>query len=495
MTSGNMIRGGDIVSIKTRGLTANTTKRWQYLVSKFSGQTVQVAQYFDDNGRAVAQKVRFRNKDFTVLGDRKALGKMLYGLHLWRDGGKRIIIFEGEIDAMSADQAMNYRWPCVSVPTGAKGARRAIAANLERLNKFDQVVLCFDDDEEGRKGVESCSNLFPPGKLAIAHLPRKDASDMLQHGEVKPLVDALWEARAYRPDGLVTLADIRDRIMESPTWGAPWFNETINNLTYGRRTGECVGLGAGTGIGKSDLIAEQIAFDIDHLKLPVAAFLLEQTPQESAKIIAGKLADKRFHIPDSGWTEDELTSTVDRMIEGGRLYLYNHFGAADWEVIRERIRYLAHSEGVKHFYLDHLTALAAGDDEGEKEALERIMAEIGGLVKELDIWLLFVSHLATPEGKPHEEGGRVMIRHFKGSRAIGFWSHFMFGLERNQQAEDDEEKRTTTWRILKNRLAGETVGKTVLVRYDPVTGRLREVEQVDTPMFQPLDEDGKDEEF
>jgi twinkle protein len=54
-----------------------------------------------------------------------------------------------------------------------------------------------------------------------------------------------------------------------------------------------------------------------------------------------------------------------------------------------------------------------------------------------NVMLTFVSHLATPEGKPHEEGGRVMIRHFKGSRAIGFWCHFMFGLERNQQDQDD----------------------------------------------------------
>jgi twinkle protein len=54
------------------------------------------------------------------------------------------------------------------------------------------------------------------------------------------------------------------------------------------------------------------------------------------------------------------------------------------------------------------------------------MKEMAALANELQIIILFVSHLTTPEGKPHEEGGRVTIRHFKGSRAIGFWSHFMF---------------------------------------------------------------------
>lgn len=479
---------GESVALKKRGLTAETTLRWGYFTTTFKGETVQVAPYRDEDGRVTAQKVRFRDKTFTIVGEgRKSLG--LFGKHLWRDGGKRIIICEGEIDAMTVDQVLKYRWPVVSVPNGAQGARKSLAKHLDWLNKFEQIVLCFDNDEPGQKATEDCARLFPPGKVAVVHLPRKDPNDMLQRGEVGALVTALWEAKGFRPDGIVTLAEIREKIMEAPTWGAPWFNEEINALTFGRRLGECVGLGAGTGTGKSDFLAEQIAYDIDVLKLPVGLFLLEQSPQESAKIIAGKLAEKRFHIPDAGWTDEELAGTIDRMLGGGKLFLYDHFGATDWDVIRERIRFLYHSEGVQYFYVDHLTALAAGDDDSEKEALERIMAELASLVKELNIWIMFVSHLTTPEGKPHEEGGRVTIRQFKGSRAIGFWAHVLFGLERNQQAADDEAKRTTRWRLLKNRIAGEKAGSTVMVRYDPTTGRLRPVEESDAPDFDNLDDD------
>jgi twinkle protein len=88
--------------------------------------------------------------------------------------------------------------------------------------------------------------------------------------------------------------------------------------------------------------------------------------------------------------------------------------------------------------------------------------------------LIFISHLATPEGKPHEEGGRVTIRQFRGSRAIGFWSHFMFGLERNQQAEDETERRTTILRCLKDRVTGKGTGKTLPLVYDQETGLLSE---------------------
>lgn len=70
-----------------------------------------------------------------------------------------------------------------------------------------------------------------------------------------------------------------------------------------------------------------------------------------------------------------------------------------------------------------------------------------------------------------------MIRHFKGSRSIGFWCHFMFGLERNQQAEDEEERQTTVFRVLKDRVSGQATGKTFLFGYDHSAGRLIDLDQ------------------
>lgn len=471
-----LIPRGEPQALNKRGLTQETCRRFDYTVSKMGDHHVQVANYHDPaTGEVVAQKVRFANKDFKFLGDPKRAG--LFNQHQCRDGGKRVIITEGEIDALTVAQVLGHKWPVVSVPNGAQGARKALAKQIEWLNKFEQVVLCFDNDEPGRDAVADCATLFPPGKMFVTHLTGKDANDMLQKGLVRELVQSLWDSPSYRPDGIVKVSDLRERVLAAPTWGDPWFIETLTNLTYGRRLGECVGLGAGTGIGKSDFLAEQIVYDLTELKLPVGVFLLEQQPDESVKRIAGKLMSKRFHLPadKAGWSQDELVSALDKLEELDNLFLYDHFGSADWDVIRERIRYLAHSEGVRHFYLDHLTALATGGDDAEERVLlERIMAQVGGLVKELGIWICFVSHLTTPEGKPHEEGGRVMIRHFKGSRAIGFWSHEMYGLERDTQADDEAVRAVTTFRVLKGRLSGDGTGATFGIRYDRDTGRMSE---------------------
>ena len=69
-----------------------------------------------------------------------------------------------------------------------------------------------------------------------------------------------------------------------------------------------------------------------------------------------------------------------------------------------------------------------------------------------------------------------MIRHFKGSRNIGFWCAFMFGMERHQQHDDPELRKTTTFRILKDRFTGNATGETFWMQYDQATSHLHEVE-------------------
>lgn len=468
--------------IPSRGLSEETCRRWAYGSASVHGEVVQVAQYHDPLTReVVGQKLRTKDKEFSIRGSVRG---QLYGRHLWRDSGKRVVITEGEIDAMSVDQALGGRWPVVSLPNGASSARGALSANLEWLNGFDEVVLCFDMDDAGRTAIEECVGLFAPGKVKIATLPLKDANEMLKAKRVDELIRCLWDTKTYRPDGIVTAADVRDKAFLPPAQDMRWCWPSLNSWTFGRRYGEAVALGAGTGIGKTTFMTQQIAHDIAEGHR-VAVFALEMAPEETVKRVAGQQARKAFHVPDGSWTQEELELAVNKLADSDALFLYDHFGSCEWEVIRERIRYLYHAHGVRVFYLDHLTALAAGSAAEVSAKLEVIAAEIGRLVKELNIWLLFVSHLNTPDGTPHEEGGRVMIRHFKGSRAIGFWSHFMIGLERDQQSDGPEVRGATVIRVLKDRYTGRSTGLTVTAIYDQETGLLieREPESRGAQMF------------
>src|SRR3546814_11200539 len=87
----------------------------------------------------VVQKLRLPGKDFAVLGDIKQ-SLPLFGQHLCRDGGKLVVITEGEIDAMSVTQAMGLTWPAVSVPQGAPSAKNAISKAIWFLAKVDKEI-------------------------------------------------------------------------------------------------------------------------------------------------------------------------------------------------------------------------------------------------------------------------------------------------------------------------------------------------------------------
>lgn len=462
---------GKFADLSARGIYEDTCKKYGYFIGKDEqGKTVQVAPYRDRLGDVVAQKVRRPNKEFFTTGEFKDV--CLFGQHLYRNGGKRILVVEGEIDALAGAQMLGT-WPVVSIPNGAQGASKSIKQNLDFLESYETVVFGFDMDEPGRDAARECAALLTPGKAAIMELTEKDAADMLKAGKVKEFVQSFWEARAIRPDGVVRLADIREKILTVPEIGLPWFLPALTKKTYGRRWGETYAFGAGTGIGKTDFLTQQVQYDVDVLGLSVGLFFLEQNPAETVKRVAGKFAGRRFHVPDGSWSQDELVNTIDRLESDDRIFLYDNFGACEWDVVKSTIRFLALAQKVRVFYLDNLTALAAAEED-EKKGLERIMAEMAQLAKALDIIIHFVSHLATPEGKSHEEGGRVMTKHFKGSRAISFWAHFMFGLERNTQDEDPEVRKITTFRCLKDRFTGDANGWTMRLGYDREAGRLLE---------------------
>ncbi len=397
-----------------------------------------------------------------------------FGDHLFPTG-KYLCITEGEIDCVTVSQVFGNKYAVVSLPHGVKSARKAVQNRWDWLQGFETIVLMFDTDEKGREAAAEMAEMLPPGRVKIATLPHpyKDPNEALMAGATEVIIRAFWDAKPYRPDGIVSISDIREDLFKPVQEGAPWPWTELTRLTYGRRLGEVYLFGAGVGVGKTDLFTECIAYDIETLSESVGAIFLEQPVAETVQRVAGKLSSKLFHVPGENWTPNEYRSAIDSLEKRDRLWLYNHFGAKDWDTISGKIRYFAKALGIRHIYLDHLTALVA-NAEDERRALDGLMADMAGLAQECNIVIHAISHLTTPDGKPHEEGGRVMEKHFTGSRAIARWAHFMMGLERNKQAVNEIERSTMTVRILKDRYTGRATGCTFPLQYNRETGRLTE---------------------
>jgi twinkle protein len=460
----------DVSGLRARGISEDTCRVFGVRVGALGDQQVHMYPYFRDN-QVVAVKTRDSNKEFKFLGDPKH--PPMFGQNLWSKG-KKLVVCEGELDCLSVSMLQGNKWPVVSVPNGAKSAKKDIARQMEFFQQFEEIILMFDMDEPGQSAAKEVAEMFPPGKAKIASLPLKDPNECLKEGRGADVIQAIWNAKAFRPDGIVSISEVVDSAAEDIPDGAPWWDPRLTALTYGRREGECFAFGAGTGIGKTDWFTQGIAFDLLKLNLNVGVIYLEQPVKETARRIAGKAVGKVLHVPRKA-TAEERRAALEVINEGDRLHFYNSFGAADWEVVKAKIRYMVHALGCKSIYLDHLTALAA-NEEDERRGLDVIMAELAALALELKIYLHFISHLTRPkDGPTHEEGGRVKQAQFRGSNAIGMWSHFMFGLERNTQGED-EESRITTFRVIKDRNTGQATGKTLPLGYDITTGLLYDTE-------------------
>lgn len=462
-------------ALNKRKLTEETCKLWSYGTKLIDGEPVQVAQYRDPNtGEVVGQKIRTKDKDFRWRGDHDAV--FLFGQNLWRDTGKMVVVTEGEIDAMSVSQIQQHKWPVVSIPDGASSADDAVRKSVDWLEKFEKVVLMFDNDEPGQKAAIEAAQILSPGKAYIARLPLKDANDMLVAGRSKEVIDAIWGAKPYRPDGVVCGQDLLDRVMKDVDWEEvdyPWTG--LNTLTHGLRKGELVTLTAGTGVGKSEAARAIISYahDIENCKIGVVA--LEESVERTARGLMGLYLGKRIHIDTTLATEEQKKGAFEKTVGSGRYFLYDHFGSLDSGHLLSRIRYMVVACGCDTVLLDHLSIVVSGSEtDDERKAIDILMTQLRSLVQELKFRLIVINHLRRVSDHSHEEGGEVSLNHLRGSGSIAQLSDMVIALERDQQ--DETKKNLTRVRVLKNRHSGET-GVACWLKYDMNTGRLSETEK------------------
>lgn len=470
---------GKAKSIDNRCLNKETCQKYKYVTGTYKDKEVQIATYRDLEGNPVFQKIRFvADKAFMTIGKFKPL---LYGMHLFRGNNKKLIITEGEIDCLSISQVVNG-YPVVSIPNGANNAKEAIKYNLEWLERFEEVVFCFDMDEVGQKAVKECAALLSVGKAKIMSLPLKDPNEMLKAGRIDELYKATWNGIEYRPDGIVSGQELWDEINKPVEYGLSYPFPTLTELTYGIRPSEMIVFGAGTGMGKTEFFKEIEAHLLIEHQQNVGIIHLEEQVKDTILGLMSKHSSIKFHLPTAEYTEEQKRKAFNETIGTNRVFIYDSFGTTDLDTIKNTIRYMVKGKNCKFVFLDHITALGDGLEDGNNvnQYMRKVVSELAKLTRELDFTLFTISHLRKTDGKkPHEEGGRVHLDDLYGAAALKQWASYVFGLERNQQAVDETVRHTTTLRCLKDRYTGLAVGQTVSIRYNKDTGRLYECKPLD----------------
>jgi len=465
---------GQPVSLKKRKLTEEQCRK--YRVHK-DGDVLRF-HYFDKKGHVVAAKVKTKGKDF--YWDGKNTDNQFFGQNLFPNKGSRLTLYEGELDAVSGYAAMPT-WPHMSVPNGAAGAKKDLQKVLDLTQGYDEIVLFFDNDQAGIEAAEECAALLPPGKAKIARLEKyKDASEALQAGDSEAIRRAVWDAKTYRPDGIVDAKSLLELVTQpEPPCAYDYPFKGLNEKLHGIRYGTLTTITAGTGTGKTSF-CRQLAADLLQKGERVGVVELEASNRNTALGLMSTAVGKPLHL--GGQNESELKEDFRSTIANWHLYLFDGFGSFDPSVVYNRIEYLASGLECRTIFLDHLSILLSGLEGDERRTIDMTMTKLRSLVERTGIALYLVSHLrrASNESKSHEEGGRVSLSSLRGSHSIAQISDNVIGLESDQQG--DTKRRFTTVRVLKNRYSGE-VGIATRLLYDLSTCQFTEHEI--EPEFNP----------
>jgi len=456
----------------------------KYGVKVVYNQNQEVVQHvypFFNNHEQTAHKVRYvKDKNFSFHGTYDGTG--LFGEQLFK-GGKYITLVEGECDCLAAYELFGSKYDVVSIKRGCQGAVRDVKDSLEFLESYENIVICFDNDKAGKEASHKVAQLFTPRKARIMTLPNgyKDANEMLKEKKHALFVKSFWDSKIYTPSGVINVSDKREDFHKREKKNSipyPW--EGLNTKLVGMRGGELVTLTGGTGLGKSSVTREIEHWLIKNTKDNVGVIALEEDWRRTIDGILSIEANNRLYIDHirEQYSPEDLDKFFDILYDGenkNRVWVHAHFGTNDIDEIFSKIRFMIIGCDCKWVVLDHLHMLVVATAEGdERRAIDTIMARLRSIVEETGVGMILVSHLRRIDGnKGHENGIEVSLSHLRGSQSIAQLSDCVIALERNQQADSDEESNTTRIRVLKSRYTGD-VGYATSLLYDRETGRLNE---------------------
>lgn len=459
--------------LPSRKLKLETLRRFGYFVHKEKGKSLQVAPYYNHKGELALQKYRDKDKNFWFdkVSDSAPAPKMaqLYGQQVWGDKfDKRVVITTGEHDAHSVAEAGGFKVPAVSVPAGDGSALDALKANYRWLDRFEEIILWFDNDESGQSVVPECAALFEPGKVKTIKIEGvKDANQLMQAGRTGDVYQAIYGATLWAPDGIVNAAlciSDMDEPEAETICSYPW--PTLENMTRGIREKEVVYHVAGTGVGKTSIIVEIMAHLLESgIKFGVMRF--EDTRRKAQLDLMSVKASRRLHLDPL--PKDELRALHTAVFGSGNVELFDP-EVAEWSfsALERYIRYMVKGLDCRVVFIDPLSFIvAAVDAQDERKALDKVSYNFARLVKQTGANLQITHHLNRGEGKAFEEGGQISLKNIRGSAGVANFSMGVHAYERDQQGERPD---LTLIRVLKNRHVG-TTGPADVLKWLDDTGR------------------------
>jgi len=465
---------GTIAAIQDRRISLDVAKRYGVTVEHSADGSISkhhYPYYSQESNKVVGTKVRsVADKQFHATGSLSEAG--LFGQQAFREGGKYITVTEGELDALAVNEMFDGKWPAVSIRSGAASAVKDIKASLEYLETFDNVVICFDNDEAGTKAAEAVVGLFSPRKAKVCTLPLKDAGDMLKANKVREFTRCWWDSKAFKPEGVVSLgdADVWDKFLKRGTEEVTPLPASFGSLNAmmngGIAAGEVTVIGALTSIGKSTMVYNLVhGMYAESAKKIGCVFLEADVGETVEKLLSVYMGVNIADVPTEARDYNQYHEKYDELAKSDKLHILDHQGALGADELFAKMQYLVKGLDCDIIILDPLQAAVTSNENG---IIDDFMDKCLKLAKNTGVSIIIVSHMRKPNAKNAHDVGEYDL---KGSGSINQIAFNTILLSRDKMTEDEYARNCTQVQLVKCRRTGRT-GVAGWLYYESNTSRL-----------------------
>ncbi|MBP3358430.1 MAG: AAA family ATPase [Opitutales bacterium] len=424
-------RGLKPLILKAYGVCENAVPVWHRDVQrKVKSIAFPVYQTTDKANESVLVNIKY-------LGLERPEGKKLLAQHPLGTNhlifmnriprnARSVIICEGEIDALTMAGA---GFNAVSVPAGAHGDRQdgQPHANNEWLTNdyiwlagFEEIYLCFDNDEAGRNAERSLFYRLGVERTKVIRIPNvdEDVKDPNSYARYcaengldadAELAKLVKNATALNPETIKYAVQYREQLHDLmfPKDGkAPGY--VLPNANFGEhfmiRLGEVSAVTGFGGHGKSEWLNDLIVsmcmeYDekavIGSFEIKPARTLLSMIRQLSGRKRLSIVSDSGDELPD----EKKFDEALDLLNQ--HVMFYDYVGTAESKLVLEAYALAAKMYGVKFFVIDSLMCMdiEEEDNQGQKEFMNRLRE----FVIKYQVHIFLVCHSRKPSEKKREE--------------------------------------------------------------------------------------------
>lgn len=429
-------------------------------------------------------KSRVLPKDFHSIG---IVGKQadLFGQHKFKDAkGKFVVVTAGEIDCLSGFQMLeDYRAnsknkdsfdpiPVVS-PTAGEGAVNQIRNQYDWLDRFEKIIICYDNDKAGKKALDKISQVLPKGKMYVMDITRNDTNEYIWDGNKvvnhsNQWISAFWGATKYTPSGIVGSGALSAKVREyfqREKIPLPPFLHDLNEMTRGGfPLKQIINFASASGTGKSTIVDELAYYWTFNSPYKLGVLSLEAecgkygvnllSRHIGRKLELCRTPEEAMAILDSPEViEAEKELWVDEN-DNHRIHLIEDRGM-DIEHVQRLISELIIKCGCQLIIIDPIQDVLDKVSNTEQADFADWLKD---MTKTYDVSFILVNHVRKNSNntQANSTGANLNEEDIRGSAAIFNSAAFNILMMRNKEAEDHVEKNTTYVKVTKARGPGDT---------------------------------------